>query len=273
QRAAAAGERALVVGMGFIGCEISASLRQMGLEVTAAWPGNFPLGSVLGDEVGEVMAAIHAEEGVRLLPGETVERFEGSGRVEGAVTRTGIRIECDFAVVAVGIQPNVELAHAAGIAVENGILVDAECRTNVEGVFAAGDVANVLHPLFGRVRVEHYNNAEKQGRAAARAMLGSTAAYDYLYTFWSDQYAHKLEYAGHALRWDRFDVRGSLEERKLVGFYLEGGVLRAAAGLDRGGDPELDAGSEMQKAAQLVARRARPAASDLADESRDLAAL
>src|SRR5207249_466695 len=155
------------------------------------------------------------------------------------------------------IQPNVEVAQGAGIAIDNGILVDAACRTSVPDVFAAGDVANHLHPLFGRIRVEHYNNAEKQGAAAARSMLGSDIAYGYLHTFWSDQYEDKLEYAGHARTWDQFVVRGSLQQRKLIGFYVEGGVLRAAVGLDRGGDPELEAEGEMASAARLIARRAR----------------
>jgi 3-phenylpropionate/trans-cinnamate dioxygenase ferredoxin reductase subunit len=101
-------------------------------------------------------------------------------------------------------------------------------------------------------------------------MLGSTAPYDYIHTFWSDQYEHKLEYAGHATEWDDFVIRGSLEERRLVGFYLRDGQVLAAVGLDRGGDPELDADSEMAAGARLVAARARPAPGELADESVDL---
>jgi 3-phenylpropionate/trans-cinnamate dioxygenase ferredoxin reductase subunit len=210
---------------------------------------------------------------VDLIPGDQVESFEGQGRVERAITRGGRRLECDFAVVAVGIRPNVEVLAGTGVAVDNGVLVDEACRTNVPGIFAAGDVANHLHPLFGRVRVEHYNNAEKQGAAAARSMLRPDQAYDYLHTFWSDQYAHKLEYAGHAAKWERFVVRGSLEERRLVGFYLAGEVIRAVVGLDRGGDPELEPESEMAKAAALVARRARPTPEQLQDEDNDLALL
>ena len=272
REAAHHGAHALVVGMGFIGCEVAASLRQLGVRVTAVFPGDAPLGGVLGPEMGALMAAVHREEGVELVPNDQVVRFEGGGRVERAVTRGGRTIECDFAVVAVGIQPNVDVMVGTPVSVDNGVLVDAALRTAVPDIFAAGDVANHLHPLFGRVRVEHYNNAEKQGRAAARAMLrGET--YDYLHTFWSDQYAHKLEYAGHAGHWDEFVVRGSLADRKLVGFYVESGVLRAVVGFDRGGDPELDAGSEMQKAAGLIARQARVSAAQLQDEDNDLASL
>jgi 3-phenylpropionate/trans-cinnamate dioxygenase ferredoxin reductase subunit len=156
------------------------------------------------------------------------------------------------------------------IAADNGILADELCRTSAADVYAAGDVANHLHPLFGRVRVEHYNNAEKHGAAAARSMLGSTAPYDYIYSFWSDQYEHKIEYVGHAAKWDEFVIRGSVEEGKLVGFYLVGGVVRAAIGLDRGGDPELDRDSEMAACARLVAAGARPARGLLTDEHADL---
>ena len=271
KRAALRGAHAVVVGMGFIGSEVAASLRQLGVAVTAVFPGNVPLASVLGPEMGEIMAGIHTGAGVNLMANDTVERLEGSGRVERAALKSGRTIDCDLVIVAVGIEPNTELALGAGMAVSNGIVVDVACRTSVPDVFAAGDVANHMHPLFGRVRVEHYNNAEKQGAAAARSMLGSSAPYSYLHTFWSDQYEHKLEYVGHASKWDRFVIRGSHQERKLIGFYLDGGVLRAAVGLNRGGDPELDADGEMAVAGRLVAKQARPDPAALSDESRDLA--
>jgi 3-phenylpropionate/trans-cinnamate dioxygenase ferredoxin reductase subunit len=101
-------------------------------------------------------------------------------------------------------------------------------------------------------------------------MLGSHAAYDYAHTFWSDQYEHKLEYVGHVRKWDRFIVRGSPKDRKIVGFYLTEGVLRAAVGLDRGGDPELDEKDEMAAASRLIAKQARPDPRALADEDSDL---
>ena len=273
KQAAHAGPRALIVGMGFIGCEVAASLRQMGLEVTSVFPGSRPLDSVLGREIGEVMAGIHSDAGVRLLSREKVGRFEGAGRVERVVTESGRTVDCDLVIVAVGIQPNVEIAKRTPITVDDGILVDAFCRTNVPDVFAAGDVANHLHPLFGRIRVEHYNNAEKQPAAAAMSMLGQAAEYSYVHTFWSDQYEHKLEYVGHVRRWDQFVVRGSLKQRQLVGFYLVDGIVRAAVGVDRGGDPELEADSEMAGARTLIAEQAKPDPAALSDEDMDLGAL
>jgi 3-phenylpropionate/trans-cinnamate dioxygenase ferredoxin reductase component len=270
KRAAVPGRRAVVVGMGFIGCEVAASLTQLGVQVTTAFPGQLPLETVLGGEVGAVVGAFHQAHGVDLRPGTQVTAFEGTGRLEAVVTAAGQRIPCDFAVAGIGIEPDFP---GVAVAQQNGILTDELCRASEPDVYAAGDVANHLHPLFGRTRVEHYNNAEKQGAAAARSMLGSTAPYDYVHTFWSDQYEHKIEYVGHVSKWDEFVVRGSLAEGKLIGFYLVDGVVRAAVGLDRGGDPELDLDGEMAACARLVAAQARPAPGVLADERTDLRAL
>jgi 3-phenylpropionate/trans-cinnamate dioxygenase ferredoxin reductase subunit len=270
KREARADRRAVIVGMSFIGCEVAASLTQLGVRVTAVFPEAAPLERVLGAEVGAAFAAIHGANGVELCPGDQIVAFEGSGRLQTAVTAAGKRIACDFAVAGIGIEPQLPTFPGAPVAISNGLLVDELCRAGAPDIYAAGDVANHLHPVFGRVRVEHYNNAEKQGRAAARSMLGSTDPYDYIHSFWSDQYEHKLEYVGHATTWDRFVVRGSLQERKLLGFYLQGGSLLAAVGLDRGGDPELDRDSEMAACACLVAQRARPDPAHLADDHVDL---
>jgi 3-phenylpropionate/trans-cinnamate dioxygenase ferredoxin reductase subunit len=267
KREARPGRRAVIVGMGFIGCEVAASLTQLGVAVTAVFPGRIPLERVLGDQVGALIGAAHRANGVELLPGEQVTAFEGDERLDAVVTATGNRIPCDFAVAGIGIQPHIP---AIPVAQENGILADELCRASEPDVYVAGDVANQLHPLFGRVRVEHYNNAEKQGAAAARSMLGGADPYDYLHSFWSDQYDHKIEYVGHATQWDDFVVRGSVAEGELIGFYLAGGAVRAAVGLDRGGDPELDTDGEMAACARLVAARARPAPAVLADERTDL---
>jgi 3-phenylpropionate/trans-cinnamate dioxygenase ferredoxin reductase subunit len=270
KREAVADRRAVIAGMSFIGCEVAASLTQLGVRVTAVFPETAPLERVLGAEVGAAIAAIHRANGVELCAEDRIVAFEGTGRLQAAVTAAGKRIVCDFAVAGIGVEPQLPTFTGSPVEISNGLLVDELCRASAPDIYAAGDVANHLHPIFGRVRVEHYNNAEKQGRAAARSMLGSTHPYDYIHSFWSDQYEHKLEYVGHATRWDEFVVRGSLQERKLVGFYLQGGSLLAAVGLDRGGDPELDGDSEMAACARLVAQRARPAPARLADEDVDL---
>jgi 3-phenylpropionate/trans-cinnamate dioxygenase ferredoxin reductase subunit len=267
---AVAGRRAVIVGMGFIGCEVAASLTQLGVAVTTIFPGPAPLERVLGADVAAALASIHRDHGVELCAGEQLAAFEGSGRVQAAVTASGKRVACDFAVAGVGIEPEVPNFLGSAVTVSNGVLVDELCRTSAPDIYAAGDVANQLHPVFGRVRVEHYNNAEKQGGAVAKSMLGSGAPYDYIHSFWSDQYEHSIEYVGHATKWDDFVVRGSLPERRLLGFYLQGGVLQAAVGLDRGGDPEADRDSEMAACGRLVANRASPTRAQLEDEHVDL---
>jgi 3-phenylpropionate/trans-cinnamate dioxygenase ferredoxin reductase subunit len=258
------------VGMGFIGCEVAASLTQLGVHVTTVFPGHDPLERVLGAEVGAVIGAMHRAKGVTLMAGAEAAAFEGSDRVEAVVTADGTRVTCDFVVVGAGITPDVRAVAGTSIAGQNGIDVDERCRANAEDVYAAGDVANQLHPVFGRVRVEHYNNGEKMGAAAARSMLGSADPYNYIHTFWSDQYEHKLEYVGHAAGWDDFAVRGSLADSRFIGFYLKAGVLQAAVGFDRGGDPELDHDGDMAACVPLVAQRARPDRAALTDDRTDL---
>jgi 3-phenylpropionate/trans-cinnamate dioxygenase ferredoxin reductase subunit len=273
KRAVRPGSSAVVIGMGFIGSEVAASLRQLGLDVTAVVSGGSPLEGVLGARVGAVMAGIHRDHGVALVLNDRVIAFEGASALERVVTQQGRRIACELAVVGVGIEPNVAALATSGIAQDDGIVVDGLCRASTPGVYAAGDVANHLHPLFGRVRVEHYNNAEKMGSAAARSALGDATPYAYVHTFWSDQYDDKLEYVGHAKRWDDFVVRGNLDERRFLGFYLEKGTIRAAMGLNRGGDPEIEEDSELRTCTELIARRAAIDTAMLADDSVPLRAL
>src|SRR5919106_1650338 len=270
KREAVAGRRATVVGMGFIGCEVAASLTQLGVHVTAVLPGRNPLERILGDQIGAMISEIHRSNGVRLLAGNQVTAFQGAERLEAAVLADGERVACDFAVVGVGIDPEMPAIAGSTMEQDNGILVDERCRTSAADVYGAGDVANHLHPVLGRIRVEHYNSAAHHGAAAARSMLGSAAPFDYIHNFWSDQYEHVLQYVGHATKWDDFAIRGSLREGKLVGFYLVAGMVRAAIGFDRGGDPEFDRDSEMAACALLVARRAHPDRDVLTDEHADL---
>jgi 3-phenylpropionate/trans-cinnamate dioxygenase ferredoxin reductase component len=266
------GAKTVVVGMSFIGAEVAASLRQLGAELTAVFPGAGPLAGVLGDPVAARIAEIHRANGVELMPEEKVASFRGGAAVEEVVTESGRVVECSMVVVGLGVDPNVEVARSSGIGVEDGIVVDSSCRSTIEEVYAAGDVAAHDHPLFGRVRVEHYNNAEMQGRHVARSMLGRREPYDYVHSFWSDQYDHKIEYVGHARTWDDFVVRGDISGA-FIGFYLSNGVVRAAMGLDRGGDPEAEPEGEMAACAELVRRRSRVEVRLLADDDTDLRSL
>jgi 3-phenylpropionate/trans-cinnamate dioxygenase ferredoxin reductase component len=273
RRAAHPGARALVVGMGFIGSEVAASLRQLGLEVTAVLSGTAPFAAVLGSEVADVMARIQRNHGVQLVTEDQVVGFEGSDHLARAITAKGLRIECDLAVVAIGIEPAIDAFRDSEIAVDNGILVDESCRTSALDVYAAGDVANHLHPVFGRLRVEHYNNAEKQGRAAARAMLGDQRPYDDIHTFWSDQYEDKLECVGDGRTWDQIVIRGSLANSQFLAFYISKGIMKAACGLNRGGDPELDADGELRACQGLIRAQVAVSEATLADDQVDLRSL
>jgi 3-phenylpropionate/trans-cinnamate dioxygenase ferredoxin reductase subunit len=258
--------KVVVIGAGFIGCEVAASLRSTGSDVEVVEVFDAPLVRVLGSEVAAVIESIHRDHGVRFHFGQSVTSFEGRRRVEAVTTDRGTRIEGDLVITGVGIVPNVELARQAGIATDNGILVDDRCRTSVDAIFAAGDVANHDHPVFGRrLRVEHYDNALKQGAAAARNMLGRDEAFADPHWFWSDQFGHNLQYIGFAPEWDRLVVRGSIEERRFVAFYLKDGLVRAAVGLDRGKDVRRSAG---------LVTSARPVDPvSLADEDVDLRTL
>jgi 3-phenylpropionate/trans-cinnamate dioxygenase ferredoxin reductase component len=262
------GRRAVVVGMGFIGCEVAASLRQLGVDVVAVAPQRYPLERVLGPEIGAVLADIHRDHGVDLVVGDSVAAFEGHDRVERVRTTGGRVVDCDFAVVGIGVVPNVELLERAGAEVENGVLVDGRCRTTLPDVYAAGDVTNHLHPIFGRLRVEHWNNAFHQGEAAAGALLDAGGEYDYLHSFWSDQYEDHIEYLGFAQRWDQVVFRGTPASRRFLAFYLAGGEVRAAFGLNRGGDPEdPEDDGELKACAPLIRDRVRVDPARLADES------
>lgn len=261
-----AGRHLVVVGAGFIGAEVAASARTLGLEVTCLEMLDVPLERALGKEMGQIYAGIHRDHGVDLRTGEGVESIEETNG--GVLVRTtrGAAIEGDVVVVGVGIEPNVELGESAGARIENGIVVDEFCRTTVDRVFAAGDVANHWHPVFDRhVRVEHFDNAIKHGAAAARNMLGKPERYDDPHWFWSDQYDHNLQYAGHAASWDDLVIRGSTEDRSFVAFYMKHGVVLAVLGLNRGKD--------VRRAMKLIRKRAKPDPGRLRDEDADLRTL
>jgi 3-phenylpropionate/trans-cinnamate dioxygenase ferredoxin reductase subunit len=262
----APGKRAVVIGMGFIGCEVAASLRQKGVDVVAVAPSPAPLFRVLGEEVGTVLAAMHREHGVDPIFDDRVIRFEGNGRVQRVITKRGRRLECDFAVLGIGVEPVVDFIAESGIGIDNGILVDEYCRSTVEGIYAAGDVANHHHPVFERrMRVEHWQNAMQQGAAAARTMLGTGRPYDAIHWFWSDQYDANLQYAGFHREWDRLVIRGSLEQRRFVAFYLNQGRIDAVVALNRGKD--------VRRAVPLIRSRGLVDPEHLRDEDVDLRGL
>ncbi len=223
-----AGGHVVVVGAGWIGSEFAASARQRGLNVTVIDPLELPNERIFGPEIGAFYRDVHAQHGVELLLGEGVDSFEGDGSVARVRTAGGRTIECDFAVVGIGVAPRTELARATGLEVDNGILVDEKLQTSAPSVFAAGDVANAWHPFFEqRVRVEHWANALNQGPAAAQAMLGEPISYDRIPYFYSDQYDFGMEYSGYAPRWDEVVFRGDPADGKFIAFWLLDGRIIA----------------------------------------------
>jgi 3-phenylpropionate/trans-cinnamate dioxygenase ferredoxin reductase subunit len=233
----APGRRAVVIGMGFIGCEVTASLRQQEVDVVAVDPSPAPLFRVLGAAIGGAIAGVHAEHGVEMLFGDGVAAFEGGQRVERVVTSQGKALDCDFAVVGVGVEPELALLADSGLDISNGVVVDEYGRASAPDVYAAGDVANHYHPLFGRhMRVEHWHNALNQSAAAARTMLGRERPYDAIPWFWSDQYDMNLQYAGAHERIERVVIRGSLEEKTFLAFFMSGRRIDAIVAMNRGKD-------------------------------------
>ena len=217
-----------IIGAGWIGCEVAAAARTYGSEVTLLEAAPTPLHAVLGPELGEFFAGVHRDHGVRLMTGAELEAIEAEGlRLAG-----GERIECGLVVMAVGVAPRTRLAEDAGLKVDNGIVVDEHLRTSAADVYAAGDVANSLRPRYGRhVRVEHWANALEQGPAAARAMLGSSDAFDELPYFFTDQYDVGMEYTGlHDPSADRVIMRRNPDENQLVAVWIDGDG-RVSAGM------------------------------------------
>jgi 3-phenylpropionate/trans-cinnamate dioxygenase ferredoxin reductase subunit len=228
-RLAAKGGRVAVVGAGWIGSEFAASARQRGLEVTVIDPLALPNERIFGSEVGSFYRDVHVRHGVEMLLGRGVEAFEGDGAVARVRLSDGAHVECDFAVVGVGVVPRSELARDAGLAVDNGIAVDEHLLTSAPNIYAAGDVANAWHPFHERrIRVEHWANALNQGPAAARSMLGEDVSYERIPYFFSDQYDVGMEYSGYAECWDEVVLRGDPAAGEgFVAFWLRDGHLLA----------------------------------------------
>jgi 3-phenylpropionate/trans-cinnamate dioxygenase ferredoxin reductase subunit len=264
--AATSGARVVCVGMGFIGAEVAASLRTLDCDVTVVEIFETTLYRILGSEIGRAIEEIHRDHGVKMIFSDTVERFEGDGRLERVVTEGGMSIDADVAVIGVGTEPAVEIMAGTGLDRGGGIPVGPGLETSVPGVFAAGDVVLHEHPVFGPIRVEHYDNAVKMGEHAAQAMLGSEDAFDDPHWFWSDQFDSKIEMAGFAPTWDRMIVRGSLEERSFCAFLLDdGGVLRSTVSLDWKRDVRRSFG--------LIKAQVAPGPAALADPDVDLRTL
>lgn len=257
------GGRLAIVGAGFIGSEIAATARGLGVEVTLIEALDFPLVRVLGPAIGRMYADVHREHGVRLLTSTTIQGVaESHGALELSLS-TGDMVECDEVMIGVGLQPNTELAATAGLECRTGVVVDEYSRTSAPDVYAVGDVAEHFHPIFGeRIRVEHHDHALKHGAATARNLLGDLDPYLDPLWFWSDQYDYNLQVVGRLGSSDAVVTRGSIAERRFTNFHLRQGRLVGAIGVNSGHD--------VRRTGRLIAARVRVDVGSLADPAIDL---
>jgi 3-phenylpropionate/trans-cinnamate dioxygenase ferredoxin reductase subunit len=221
--------RVAVIGAGWIGSEVAASARQMGAEVVLIDRAAVPLRRVLGDEIGQVFRSLHGDNGVQLRMGTGVVELRGTSRVEQVVLSGGEIEAADLVVIGVGVTPRVGLAEAAGLKIDNGIVVDEHLQSSAPDVYAAGDVASAWHPHYRQhLRVEHWSNALNQGATAGANAAGGTEAYARLPYFFSDQYDLGMEYVGYSQPNDRVVIRGNRDKREFIAFWLRDGVVTAA---------------------------------------------
>ncbi|MBX5485890.1 Ferredoxin--NAD(P)(+) reductase fdr [Mycolicibacterium hassiacum DSM 44199] len=227
---AAAAKRAVVVGAGFIGCEVAASLRKLGVEVVLVEPQPTPLASVLGEQIGELVARLHRAEGVDLRCGVGVAEVRGNERVEKVVLSDGSEVDADLVVVGIGSNPATDWLEGSGVELDNGVVCDDYGRTSAPHVWAIGDVASWRHKLGHQVRVEHWSNVADQARVMVPAMLGQEppAAVAVPY-FWSDQYDVKIQCLGEPEPGDKLHIVED-DGRKFLAYYERDGVLVGVVG-------------------------------------------
>jgi NADPH-dependent 2,4-dienoyl-CoA reductase/sulfur reductase-like enzyme len=227
----AVGGRVVIAGSGWIGLETAAAAREYGCDVTIVEPEPGALRRSVGPELGEVFADLHRSHGVEFRFGEGLAELRGSGgRVSSVVTSADAELPADLVIIGIGAVPNDAIAAAAGLNVDNGILLDEALRSSDPDIFAAGDVANWFNPLLGRrIRVEHWANALASGPVAARSMLGQQVSYDWVPYFFSDQYDLGMEAAGlpEPGHYDQVVYRGDPQTLEFIAFWLSDGAVVA----------------------------------------------
>jgi 3-phenylpropionate/trans-cinnamate dioxygenase ferredoxin reductase subunit len=267
RQALAESRRLLVIGAGFIGAEVAASMRTTRKDVLVIERGLTPLSRALGEEMGEVYAGIHRQHGVDLRTGTAVTRWLTRGdRVEAVELDDGSREEVDTVLIAVGVEPELSLARALGLELRAGGVATDEWLQAAPGVYCAGDIAAQFHPVFGRhVRVEHWDVARKQGQTIGRVIAGHRDRHEVLPWFWSDQYDVKLQYLGNTAGFDQTVWRGKRDGLRFSVFYLKEGVVEGVLAVNDG--------KTIRSSRELISRRRAIDPALLGAEETDLAAL
>ena len=231
-------EHVVLVGGSYIGCEVAASLTAKGAKCTIVMMEDVTLSKGFGDEVGQFFQDVLTDHGIEVIGGEELETFEGDGKVQAVVTKSGRTIEGDMVVVGAGVRPDTMLAERAGLEVENGIVCDAKLETSAEGIFAAGDVCSYDSVVHGeRLRVEHWDVAFQQGQHAAKAMMGDSDPYRAVPYFFSDLADwSSFEYVGPAYEWDEIVFRGDRDAGEFSAWYLKDGRVKGALSVERSED-------------------------------------
>jgi NADPH-dependent 2,4-dienoyl-CoA reductase/sulfur reductase-like enzyme len=237
--AAANAEKAVVVGGGFIGMEVAASLRRLGLAVTLIHMGRGLFDQLRSDALSDELLELYRNQGAEIVLEEEVARFGGDASLEWVETTTGFRAYADMAVVGVGVVPNVGFLDGSGIAIDNGVVVDAGFQTNVGGIYAVGDAANFFDPLYERRRrIEHWSNASYQGTEVGRILAGQRGGYDTVSSFFSEVFGTTIKVFGDASRFDELHEEGNLEDGFLARYGDEGRLVGA---ISVGQSDELEA--------------------------------
>ncbi|PPR09655.1 MAG: Rhodocoxin reductase [Alphaproteobacteria bacterium MarineAlpha11_Bin1] len=223
----------LVIGAGWIGLEVAAAARKQGAPTIIIELADRVCARALTPDMSQWIHDLHVRNGVDIRCGVSFSHFKGNGGLKHAVLSDGSIIECDIAVVGIGLTPNTELASAAGLETDNGIVVDEQCRTSHPDIYAAGDNARHPNPFLGRhIRLESWENAQNQAICAAKAMLGGEETYAEIPWFWSDQYGANIQMMGLPKEWNETAVRGNREKGEFVEFYLKDGKLEGAAAIN-----------------------------------------
>ncbi len=229
-------DRVVVIGGGWIGCEVAASARQLGAEVAVIEAANLPLERVLGPELGAFYRDVHVDHGVEWHLGNGVAELRGSPRADEVRLADDTVVRGDLIVVGVGVSPRIALAEDAGLKLENGVVTNELLESSVPGIFAAGDLANAWHPVLkARIRLEHWSAALNQGPVAAKNMLGTPTPYEKIPYFFSDQYDVGMEYSGYAVDWDQVVYRGDPGTREFIAFWLKDDRLLAGMAVNTWG--------------------------------------